>query len=203
MRKPLRKAMTLSMSLAALSLSGGCGENSADGPGGPSVPPGPTGPPMASPPGSPGIKQIMAKLAKGPNSLTPVLGNALKAEPPAWETIQPQTKEFAQLAAELGRYDPPKGSKESWSKLTMAYAESASALDGAARAKDKKAALAAHAQLARSCMSCHQEHRGGPGMGGPPGFGPPGGLGPKGPGSGPPPEGPPPGGPPPGDLQPK
>jgi hypothetical protein len=133
----------------------------------------------------------MTKLGKGPNALTPTLGNELKADPPAWETIQGQTREYARLAADMAKYDPPKGSKESWAKHTGDYAESASELDKAAQARDKAAALAAHGELARSCMGCHREHRV---MMGPPGGGPPGGF----PGGPPPGFGPPPGGPPPG-----
>jgi cytochrome c556 len=148
--------------------------------------------------GAPGIRQIMGKVAKGPNSLNALLGAELKEASPPWETIQTQTKEYAQLAKELGTYDPPKGSKESWSKQTAAYAETAADLDKAAQAKDKDAAVAAHGELSNSCMACHREHRGGPGrggpgmMGGPPGFrpgGPPPGGGPGGlpPGGNPPP----------------
>ena len=125
--------------------------------------------------GSPGIRQIMGKLAKGPNSLTPLIGNELQQDPPPWDTIQGQAKEYAQSAAELGKYDPPKGAKESWAKLTAAFAESGAELERAAMAKDKEAARLSHDQLKNSCNACHQEHRrmgrgGGPGgPGGPPG----------------------------------
>jgi hypothetical protein len=149
--------------------------------------------------GSPGIKQIMGKLTKGPNSLTPLIGNELQQDPPPWDTIQGQAKEYAKSAAELGTYDPPKGAKESWAKLTAAFAESGAELERAAMAKDKEAARLSHDQLKNSCNACHLEHRrmgrgGGPGG---PGGPPPGGFGrpPGGPG-GPPPGGP--GGPPPG-----
>ena len=67
----------------------------------------------------------MIKLTKGPNSLTPVIGNELGQDPPPWETIQGQTKEYIQSASELGTYDPPKGAKESWIALTTAFADSA------------------------------------------------------------------------------
>ena len=43
----------------------------------------------------------MVTLAKGPNSLTPVLGKELNEGQPAWETIQGQAKEYARLAAEM------------------------------------------------------------------------------------------------------
>jgi hypothetical protein len=157
--------------------------------------PGPGGGPGNVPP-SREIQRIMIKLNKGPNSLTTLIDSGLKAEKPAWETIAPQTKEFAQLAAELGKHDPPKGSKESWSKLCAEYLGLASELEKAAQAKDKAAATAAQGDLASSCMACHRQHRGGPGGGGggamgPPGGGPPGrrrGSGPPGsPGGAPPP----------------
>ena len=165
----------------------------------------------------PGPRQIMIKLTKGPNSINELLRRELEEASPPWETIQGQAKEYATESALLGKYDPSRGSKESWAKLTAEWAESAAELDKAAQAKDKDATKAAHVQLNTSCMGCHREHRqmgrgpGGPpgkGLGGPGGPPPPGGPGgpppPGGPG-GPPPEGgfggppppPPPGGPPP------
>jgi hypothetical protein len=162
--------------------------------------PGAGGPPGGG--GAPGIRQIMGKLAKGPNSLTPVIGNELQQEPPPWDTIQGQSKEYAQSATELAKYEPPKGSKESWTKLTGLFAETAAELERAAMAKDKEAARLSHDQLKNSCNACHQEHRRmgrGGGPGGPPGGPPPGGTAgpprggfgrqPGGPG-GPPPSGP-------------
>jgi cytochrome c556 len=91
--------------------------------------------------------------------LTPVLGKALEAPEPAWETIQKQTREFAELAAALGKNTPPRGSKESWEKLTSAYAAAAAGLDRAAQGKDRDAALTAHRQLEGSCKACHNAHR--------------------------------------------
>jgi len=158
------------------------------GPGGPGG-----GPAVAS---NPKLKAIMEKVGKGPQALQGSLSGALKQGEPAWDTIQPKTKEYAELTAELGKHDPPKGDKESWSKLSLAFAESAAELDKAAQEKDKAKAVAAIDGLQNSCMGCHRQHRGGPGgpggMGGPPGgFRPAGGPG--GPGGSPPsPGGPPP-----------
>ena len=85
----------------------------------------------------------MVKLNKGPSSLNSLIGQALKAEKPDWDTIQPQTKEYAQLASDMAKHDPAKGSKESWTKLTGEYTDLANALDKAAQAKDKAAATGA------------------------------------------------------------
>jgi cytochrome c553 len=135
--------------------------------------------------GSP-IKQLMRKLDKGTYSLNAIANN-LKTDPPAWDTIQSQTTEYSHAASDVGKSDPPKGSKESWAKLSAAFAASATALDKAAQAKDLAGARAVVTNLQGSCMACHQAHRGGPG-----GFGPPGGPGGPGgrqggrPGGGPP-----------------
>lgn len=128
--------------------------------------------------GSP-IKQIMMRINdRNPQGLTKLLEQELQANAPDWGTIQPQTAEYAKLAADLAKLDPPQGSKDSWSQLTAAFADSANALDRAAQAKDVSAARDAQAKLGNSCMECHRAHRGRGGMGGPgrrgPG-GPPGG----------------------------
>jgi cytochrome c556 len=145
--------MVLVAFAAVLIALGGCGNGNNDGQ--PVVPVGP-----GDGGGTPSkIKQIMMKVGKGPQALNPAIGKGLDAEEPAWDTVQPQAKEYAQLAAALGQNEPPNGSSESWKKLTGAYAESAAALDRAAQAKDQMAAKAAHKQLTDSCMSCHREHR--------------------------------------------
>jgi cytochrome c556 len=155
MNKALRGAFVLPICLALFS---GCiGDIWSDA----SVPP--AGPPGNGPAGSAeatGLKAIMKKIGGGPGALATTLNGQLNAEKPAWDTIQPQTKEYAQLAAEMGKYEPSRGSKESWSKLCAEFAASAADLDKAAQSNDKSAALAANSQLSTSCMACHREHRG-------------------------------------------
>jgi hypothetical protein len=117
----------------------------------------------------------MGRLTKGPNSLTPLIGKALEAEAPDWTAIQPQTDEYARLAAALAKNTPRKGSPESWTKLSAAFGESADLLNKAAKAKNRDAALEVHGQISGSCMECHRQHRTmGPGMGKMGGAPPPG-----------------------------
>jgi hypothetical protein len=189
----MAKRMKAILPLAFLAVFGACNKATDTGPvgqgpqgGRPGMGP---GGPMGAPGGRSPISDIMVKLTKGPQSLTPRLGQELQEDPPAWETIQPQAKEFAELASSMSKYDPPKGSKESWAEHTGSYAKSAEALNKAAQSKDKEGALAAHSELASACKACHQEHRMGPG--GPGGFGPRGGP-PGGPRGGAAPPGPPP-----------
>lgn len=159
----------------------GCGGNSGSN----SSTPGPQGgippgmPPQGKGPrGDSKTRQIMTKIGKGPSSLSSLLEQELKADPLQWKTIQAHTAEYAKLSADLAGGSPPKGSKESWAKLTSAFAKSATDLDKAAQAKDASAALAAHKTLRRSCAACHREHRGGRGGFG--GFGRRGGPQPPG-----------------------
>jgi cytochrome c556 len=139
--------------VSVMLLSGGCGAGKKG-----AQPGVPVGPGDAESPSK--IKQIMMKVGRGPQALNGAIGRGLDAEQPAWDTLQPQAKEYAQLASDLGLNDPPKGSKESWKQYTSSYAESAAALERAAQAKDQSAAKAAHAKLTESCKGCHQEHRG-------------------------------------------
>jgi cytochrome c556 len=148
----------------------------------------------ASPDGGPGqaarsnpkIKEVMVKVGRGPQALQGTLGDALKQADPAWDIIQSKSQEFAQLASELPNLEPARGTKESWSKLTLAFAESATELQHAAQAKDMNKTREAFEGLGGSCMACHRQHRMGPGMGGPPGGR---GMGPPPGGPGEPPQG--------------
>src|SRR5690348_11745306 len=88
--------------------------------------PGPGGPGRSSP-----IKAIMVKLDRGPNALNKAIGKGLEADPPDWATLQTQSGEYASLVSGLGKLEPPKGSPESWAKLTSAFAASATDLDHA------------------------------------------------------------------------
>lgn len=181
MAKSWRGAVVLLHALVVLLALGGCAEDTTGGP-----PPGhPRGGPGAGGPAAksnPAIKEIMGKVAKGPQSLTGLIGKELAADPPPWDTIQPQAKELATLAASMRDLEPAIGSKESWAEQTSAYTAEATTLAKAAEDKDLEAARDAHGTLSRSCMACHRAHRaGGPGMG-KGGFGPRGGRGGRPPG---------------------
>jgi hypothetical protein len=104
-------------------------------------------------------KEIMGKLNKGPNALTPNLKRELQKDVPDWVEIEAEAKQYATLTAALGKAAPAKGDKNSWARLTKDYAESAKALDVAVQGKNKNAALAAHAKLSSACMNCHKAHR--------------------------------------------
>jgi hypothetical protein len=169
-----RGTLRVGLLFATLVVAWGCSVNSvpdaSDKPtdGGSPRPGGPGGG-AASDEGRPGsddansIRQIMSAIGKGPHALATSLEQKLNAEDPDWDSIQPKAAELAKVVATLSKSDPPRGSKESWSKLTAAFAASATALDKAAKGKDLEAARTARMKLGRSCMECHRQHRGGRG----------------------------------------
>jgi hypothetical protein len=193
MMKVLRGTVFFAFFFAVLFVVVGCKKEDPTPKAPPGGGPGKFGPGSGIPPRKPGpIGEIMGKLTNGPESLTSVIGEELGTDPPPWDKLDPQAKEFAALAASMGKLEPPRGSKESWGKFTSAYSDTAATLNKAVQAKDKDAALAAHQILSTSCMACHKEHKGmgfGPagsfGKSGPGKFGPPGGA--KGPGGSAPP----------------
>lgn len=184
MTRLLAGALSLLLIPACAVLFSGCADENPNEPvSGGGAAPGPG----AGPGGNPKLKAIMTKVGKGPQSLQNSLKEAMKEEKPGWDAIGPKAKEYAQLASDTGSFDPPRGDKSSWAKLTKAFAESASDLDKAAQAKDKEKTLTALDSLGNSCQSCHREHRKmrGPGGGRPGGPPPPGGPGGPPPGGGP------------------
>lgn len=107
----------------------------------------------------PSVKEIMGKANK-PTGIYFNLRQDLKDDNPSWPDIQQEAKELAQLAAALRQATPPKGDKDSWDKLTRAYADNAKALEQAASKMDQDGARAAHAKMGEpACMTCHKAHR--------------------------------------------
>ena len=189
----LSRGLLAFTSLSLLFVTVGCsdsltteavGQNRPPNPAAEKVPPeGRFGPGGEGRVGGTSLRQIMNRLAQGPQSLTRVLGDGLEADKPDWSKIEPQAKEYADLAGQMADLRPPRGTPESWEKLTKSYLDAAKSLHKAVEAKDIETALKAHNLLANSCNDCHREHRaqgrggfGGGGFGGGPG-GPGGGFG--------------------------
>jgi cytochrome c556 len=105
------------------------------------------------------VKQVMVKVNKTGTGLYPTIVQELRQDDTNWDEVKKDAKEIARLTATLGKLDPPKGEKDSWQKLTKAYAENTKALDAAAAKMDKEATKAAAAKLGESCDTCHKAHR--------------------------------------------
>jgi hypothetical protein len=101
----------------------------------------------------------MIKLAKGPRSLTSQIGSGLGTDSPPWDTLQVQAKAVVEGANGLAKNSPPRGSNDSWTKLTAAFVTAATDLEKATQGKNKEKALDAHRTIQDSCKACHREHR--------------------------------------------
>jgi hypothetical protein len=105
------------------------------------------------------IDDIMTKAHKNKTGLRDQIAMELKKGSPDWADVQKKTKEFVKLAGMLSKFDPPKGEKSSWKKLSDAYTAEVKTLDDAAGKKDQAAATKANDKLKTGCMPCHDAHR--------------------------------------------
>jgi hypothetical protein len=165
MAKLLRRVAFLVVALAVLLACEACKKDAGTGPTAGANPTGTEGPATNkhgdgdSKPTS--TRQAMMRIGKGQKPLSPTIGAELQTDPPPWDAIQQETRELSELAAGLRKQKaPPKGTPESWEKLTTAFADAAVALDKAAQGKNKDEALAAHETISKSCKECHNAHRG-------------------------------------------
>lgn len=78
-----------------------------------------------------------------------------------WEDAAKAAKNLKEMGEALGKAEPKKGDKESWAKLTKAYAERSTAISDAVEKKDAEALdKAVKAFTAgKTCMECHSAHK--------------------------------------------
>ena len=69
-------------------------------------------------------------------------------------------KAWVALSSHLDEFDPPKGDKDDWKKLTKQYAADVKSLAKAVDDKDDKAIGAGLKSINTSCKTCHSAHKG-------------------------------------------
>jgi hypothetical protein len=104
------------------------------------------------------IGELMEKAHDGDEAFRASVAKALKAKD--FDAAATTMKAWAALAPHLGKFNPPKGGKESWKKLTKKYADSVKALSKAIDSKDAKAAGKELKAINSSCATCHKAHKG-------------------------------------------
>jgi cytochrome c556 len=103
------------------------------------------------------ISAILKKAHAGDEAFRASIAEALKEKD--FEKAGTTMKAWGALAPHLGDFDPPKGDKKSWEKLTKKYANDVKALSKAVTNKNAKAATAALKTINDSCGKCHTAHR--------------------------------------------
>jgi hypothetical protein len=104
------------------------------------------------------IGEIMEKAHEGDEAFRAAIAKALKAKD--FDSAATTMKAWGALAPHLGKFDPPRGDKESWKKLTKKYGDSVKALSKAIDSKDAKAAGKELKAINTSCATCHKAHKG-------------------------------------------
>src|SRR5262249_40117069 len=103
------------------------------------------------------IGEIMKKAHAGDDALKAAVTKGVKEKD--FESAGTAMKAWVALSSQLGSFDPPKGEKESWAKLTKKYAADVKALSKAVDDKDAKEAGAKLKAINTGCAGCHTEHR--------------------------------------------
>jgi hypothetical protein len=103
------------------------------------------------------IGEIMKKAHLGEGALRAAVIKSLKTND--YETAGKTAKAWVAISGHLGSFNPPKGDKESWKKLTKTYAATVKDLEKAIGKKDGKEAMAVIKKINTSCGKCHNAHR--------------------------------------------
>lgn len=112
----------------------------------------------SSNPGAEGPR-IKAAMTEINDTLHRELGRALLENRVDWSAAAPLAQRYAALAADLPRVLPEKGSRDSWQKLSAAFAADAERLQAMVVAHNKIEAYEAYNSLKKSCPQCHSAHR--------------------------------------------
>lgn len=67
--------------------------------------------------------------------------------------------EWVKLAGELSKAEPPRGSAESWKKLTAAYEKQVASMAAAVKSQNKQTMIDGLNAAARGCNGCHTAHQ--------------------------------------------
>jgi len=104
------------------------------------------------------IGEVMKKAHTADEAFRKVIAKAVKDKD--YESAATTAKAWVALSSQLGKFDPPKGEKASWKKLTTKYAKDVKSLAGAIDKKNARGAGQALATINKSCGTCHKAHKG-------------------------------------------
>lgn len=121
--------------------------------------PAPAPAPQPAKPLVPTIKEIMQRSHRCSNAYIRDVEDELDKKESDWTVVAARARELVRVGKLLALNTPPKGSKESWEKLTTLYTARATVLVDAAERKDKEEATLQTERFFGLCRTCHQAHR--------------------------------------------
>jgi hypothetical protein len=107
----------------------------------------------------PTIKEIMQESHQCRTAYVRLVREELQKEEVDWGMVGTKSRALIQTGKLLAKNTPPKGSAESWEKLTSVYTANAVLLADAAERHDKETATRHQQAMYRMCATCHRAHR--------------------------------------------
>lgn len=107
----------------------------------------------------PSIRDIMQEAHRCRTAYILTVRQELQKDQPNWDVVRKKSTDLVRMGNLLGLNKPPRGSAESWSKLTGLYVAHATLMADAAERTDKETANRHQLALSRMCIGCHREHR--------------------------------------------
>lgn len=107
----------------------------------------------------PTIKEIMREAHQCRTAYIRDVRMEIDKEEPDWELIRSRSRELVRAGKLLSLNTPPRGSAESWEKLTTHYIARATVLAEAAEGKDKEEGRVVARRLQSMCAGCHKAHK--------------------------------------------
>jgi len=104
------------------------------------------------------IKEVMKKAHAADDAFRKGIAKNIKDKD--FEAAATTMKAWVAISGHLGSFDPPKGEKADWEKVTKKYAENVKTLAKAVEDKDGKVANKALGVVNASCGGCHKAHKG-------------------------------------------
>ncbi len=109
---------------------------------------------------TPTIKEIMQQAHSCRSNSLARIREQINRDDPNWTVLENRAEDLMRFGKQLAANTPPKGTTESWERLTAVYTSHATLLADAAHREDRETAGLHLKKLSSMCAACHKAHRG-------------------------------------------
>lgn len=107
----------------------------------------------------PTIKEIMREAHKCSTAYIRYIRIEMDKDEPDWKIVQDKSRELVRAGKLLALNTPPKGSAESWERITTLYTSRATVLSEAAEVRDLEEGRVVARRMQAMCSACHRAHK--------------------------------------------